>query len=228
MCPLFEKETVVFLVFLRNRREILEIIPLSRQTYDSERWIYHDHLEGDSGKIMVSRQLSNENYTIRSASPQEIEEERNGSPVKSSSTKTMSFPTETRAIMRFSVMPLIHWAMGDTLGSINHKKISLGGDLLSVFWRTVLGEKNDAKLPSVVARKENLLQQSGFAILTNTTPSGKNPRFSPSTWITHDVSRSVFYLIIHPNATQLFLQTEGTLFSVITIWPPAMFLSNTS
>lgn len=45
-------------------------------------------------------------------------------------------------------MPVSHWVMGDTLGSINHKKISSGGDLLSVLWSTEKkGEKDDAELP---------------------------------------------------------------------------------
>lgn len=49
-----------------------------------------------------------------------------------------------------------------------------------------------------------------------------------STWTYEDVSRNVVYLVTHLNATQLFLQTEGTMFPVITIWPPAMLLSKAS
>lgn len=54
-----------------------------------------------------------------------------GKPVESSNAKIMSFPTETRVIMRFPVMPVSHWAMGDTLESRVHEEISSGGDLLS-------------------------------------------------------------------------------------------------
>lgn len=102
-----------------------------------------------------------------------------GKPVKSSNTKIMSFPTETRVIMRFSVMPVIHWAVGDTLESRVHEKISSGGDLLSSLWRTALGEKDDAGLPGVEAGKQNLLPCSGFTVLTDLTPTGKNSPCSP-------------------------------------------------
>lgn len=49
------------------------------------------------------------NYTTRStSSSQEVLEEMRGKPVKSSNAKIMSFPTETRVIMRFPVMPVSH------------------------------------------------------------------------------------------------------------------------
>lgn len=48
-----------------------------------------------------------------------------------------------------------------------------------------------------------------------------------STWPQYFVSRNGAHLITHLNATQLFLQTEGTLFPKISIWLPARLLSNT-
>lgn len=107
-------------------------------------------MEGDAGKTIASSQLRNKKHTTRStSSSQEVLEEMRGKPVKSSNAKIMSFPTETRVIMRFPVMPVIHWAVGDTLESRVHEKISSGGDLLSILWRTALGEKDDAGLPVV-------------------------------------------------------------------------------
>ena len=49
-----------------------------------------------------------------------------------------------------------------------------------------------------------------------------------STWTWWDLSRSLVYLVTHLNVTQLFSKTKGTVFPVITIWPPAMRLSNAS
>ena len=49
-----------------------------------------------------------------------------------------------------------------------------------------------------------------------------------SIWTWCDISRNIVYLITHLNATQLFLQAEETMFPIITIWPPAMLLSNAS
>lgn len=144
-----------------------------------------------------------------------------GKPVKSSNAKIMSFPTETRVIMRFPVMPVIHWAVGDTLESRVHEKISSGGDLLSSLWRTALGEKDDAGLPGVEAGKQNLLLWSGFSVLTDLTPTGKNSPCSLSPRITYEISRSVFYLIRHPNATQGSCRQKGPCFQSL---PPGHLL----
>lgn len=142
-----------------------------------------------------------------------------GKPVKSSNAKIMSFPTETRVIMRFPVMPVIHWAVGDTLESRVHEKISSGGDLLSSLWRTALGEKDDAGLPGVEAGKQNLLPCSGFTVLTDLTPTGKNSPCSPLFPLgSHMKSPEV---IRHPNATQGSCRQKGPCFQSL---PPGHLL----
>lgn len=104
-----QKKRQWFFLCSSEIREMLEIVfPLS-QTFDSARLTYHKDLEGDSGKAIASSQLRNKNQTTRStSSSQEVLEEMCGKPVKSSNAKIMSFPTETRVIMRFPVMPVIH------------------------------------------------------------------------------------------------------------------------